>query len=148
MSVGSIIAISVVILIVGAIYLLYLVSYIMTSKRYRSAQRSDAVVAEILDEVHMATGMSKSCTKIERKFGNYLVTFQTDNGEVTMQTSVKKRNVKVGDHIEVRYDVNEAGEIKIISESFLCWLRQMAIGYTSGLILGIILAICEYEGLI
>lgn len=83
-----------------------------------------------------------------RRFHRYIVSFWVDGTEYFEEAELKNRNLNIGDHIEVRYDISQKGKVELKSEAFLCWSREMAIGYTLGIILGIVLSVMKMKGII
>ena len=66
----------------------------------------------------------------------YKVAFTVNGEEYIEEAELKNRTHKVGDIVEVRYDISKKGKVHLVSEAFLCWTREMAIGYTLGMLWG------------
>lgn len=142
------IVIGIIILIFAVIYLLLVLAYLGSAKGYREAKRVTAEIREDLGDLKMAIGSHSIGRPRFRTFHKYLVSFWVDGVEYTREAELKSRKLKVGDRVEIRYEVSRKGEIEPVSEAFLCWSREMAIGYTLGLILGIVLAVLKTKGVI
>ena len=83
-----------------------------------------------------------------RTFHKYKVSFWLDGKEYLEEAELKNCKLKVGDYIEVRYDISKKGKLQLESEAFLCWTREMAIGYTLGIVLGVVLSILKLNDII
>lgn len=70
-----------------------------------------------------------------------------DGVEMEKEVELRKPNLKVGDHVEVRYTTDKNGEIKMFNDGAHSWLKQMAIGYTAGIIFSVIIIILKYTGI-
>lgn len=64
------------------------------------------------------------------------------------EVELKNCHLKVGETTEVRYSISEKGELSLESEAFLYWTKEMAIGYTLGLIMRIAFGIAKIKGII
>lgn len=148
MSLVGYIVLGIIILILLMVYLGFVIAYLGSSKRYREAQKVTALIQEDLGDFKLSTGSSDIGVRRYRKFHRYLVSFRVDGEEYTEEAELKNRKLKVGEQIEVRYDISKDGSPKLVSQAFLCWTREIAIGYTLGIILGVVLAICKAKGII
>lgn len=74
--------------------------------------------------------------------------YSVNGVEYIEEAELKNRKLNVGDVTEVRYDISKKGKVSLESEAFLCWTREMAIGYTGGVILGIVLSVLKVNGII
>ena len=145
--VGYIVA-GAVIVILLLVYGLLVLSYLGSSKGYREAKRADAVIIEDLGDMKMATGNITIGVPRFRVFHKYKVSFWVDGQEYIEDAELKNRKLKVGDHIEIRYHISKEGRLKLKSEAFLCWSKEMAIGYTLGILLGIVLSVLKAKDMI
>lgn len=141
MSIAGYIIIGIVILFLVGFYILLVISYLGTSKGYREAAKTDALILEDMGEVKLATGSHAIGFPRFRTFHKYRVSYYAEGREQIEEVDLRSGKRKVGDHVEVRYHVSTKGSIGLESEAFLCWLREMTIGYTVGLLLGVILAV-------
>ncbi|MBR5798545.1 MAG: hypothetical protein IKY23_00640 [Lachnospiraceae bacterium] len=140
--------IGIIILIFAAIYLLYVLTYLGTAKLYRQAERGTAVILEDLGDMRLKTGSATIGVPRYRTYHKYLVSFWVNGTEYTKEAELKNRKLAVGEQVEVRYEISRKGEMDLVSEAYLCWSREMAIGYTLGLILGIVLAVLKANDVI
>lgn len=148
MNIVGYIILAICILFVLMIYALFLFGYIISSKNYRAAARTNATVIEILDEIKYATGEHSVGNVRYRKFQKYKVSLCIDGKEFIQEAELKNKKLAVGDIVEVRYDYDKKGKLYLESQALLCWLREMALGYTLGIIVGIVLSILKWKDLI
>ena len=146
MSIVGYIVIGIVILFVLLFYLLFLISYIGSSKGWREAKRTDATILEDLGDMKLSTGSyAPGCPRF-RTFHKYKVHYYVHGEEQIEEAELKNRKLKVGETVEVRYEISKKGKIQLKSEAFLCWTREMAIGMTLGIIVGITVSVMELMG--
>lgn len=148
MSIVGYIVIGIVILFLLMIYVLLLIAYIGYSKAYRGAIKTEAAIIEDLGDIKMATGSLAIGVPRFRTFHKYKVSYFANGVEHIEEAELRKNALNVGDVTEVRYNVSKKGKVSLESEAFLCWSREMAIGYTIGLILGVILSILKINDVI
>lgn len=148
MSIVGYIVIGIVILFLLLMYLLILISYLGYSKAYKEAIKTKATIIEDLGDLKMATGSFAVGVPRFRTFHKYKVSYSVNGVEYIEDAELRDRKLNVGDITEVRYAISKKGKISLESEAFLCWSREMAIGYTGGLILGIVLSILKVSGII
>lgn len=140
--------IGIIIVVMLLVYVLFVLSYLGASKSYREAKRINAVVKEDLGNVKLSTGSTATGVPRFRTFRKYKVSFWLDGKEYLEEAELKNCKLKVGESIEVRYDISKKGELKLESEAFLCWTREMAVGYTLGIALGVVLGILKLKDII
>ena len=148
MSLAGYIVLGIIILILLLVYFGFVIVYIGTSMRYREAQRVTGRIQNDLGDFKLSTGSSNIGVCRYRTYHRYLVSFPVDGVEVTGEAELKNRKLKVGDKVEVRYELSKEGTPELVSQAYLCWLREMSIGYTLGIILGVVLAICKSKGML
>jgi len=148
MSVAGYIVIGIVILFLLLMYVLILIAYVGYSKAYKEAVKTQATILEDLGDMKMATGSLAIGVPRFRTFHKYKVSYFADGVEYTEEAELRKKTLNVGDVTEVRYNVSKKGKVSLESEAFLCWSREMAIGYTIGLILGVILSVLKINDVI
>ena len=148
MSIIGYIIIGIIIIILSLVYLLFLLSYIGSSKSYREAKRVNAIVEEELGNMKLATGSHSIGSPRYRTFYKYKVSFIVDGTEYIEEAELKESDLKVGDSVEVRYSISKKGKLSLESEAFLCWTREIAIGYILGIILGVVLSILKVNDII
>lgn len=148
MSLIGYIIIGIIIVIVSLVYLLFLLSYIASSKAYREAKRVNAIIQEDLGDMKLATGSTSIGSPRYRTFYKYKVSFVVDGTEYIEEAELKESDLKAGDSVEVRYSISNKGKLSLESEAFLCWTREMAIGYTLGIILGVVLSVLKVNDII
>ncbi len=140
--------IGIIIAILLVVYVLFVLIYLGASKGYREAERVNAVIKEDLGNLKMATGSVAIGVPKFRVFHKYNVSFWLEDKEYFEVAELKNCHLKVGDMAEVRYSISKKGKLVMESEALLCWSREMAIGYTLGLVLGIVLSILKVNGVI
>lgn len=140
--------IGIVILFVLLMYVLFLLAYLGASKGYREAIKTEAIIIEDLGDIKYATGSVTIGVPKFRKFHKYKVSYSVNGEEYVDDVELRNRKLSVGDVTEVRYDISKKGKVSLQSEAFLCWTREMAVGYTGGLILGVVLSILKVKGII
>lgn len=148
MSIFGYIVIGIVALFILLVYVLFLMSYIGASKGYKEATKVQATILEDLGDIRFATGSHVVGVPRFRRFHKYKVSYMVDGVEHIDEADLKSGKLQVGDVTEVRYDISKKGEVSLESEAFLCWTREMALGYTGGLILGVVLCILKANGMI
>ena len=148
MSITGCIIIGIVIFFLIVFYIILVISYLGTSKGYKEAMRTNAIILEDLGDMRLATGSHVIGSPRFRIFHKYKVCYYVEGIERFDEVELQSRKRKVGDWVEVRYNFLLNGTISLESEAFLCWIREMVIGYTLGLILGIILSILKVNGYI
>lgn len=148
MSIIGYIVIGIVILVILLVYVLFLLAYAGASKGYREAIRTKATVIEDLGDMKLTTGVVAVGVPRFRTFHKYKVLYSVNGVEYIEEAELKNRKLNVGDVTEVRYDISKKGKVSLESEAFLCWTREMAIGYTGGVILGIVLSVLKVNGII
>ncbi|MBD5539697.1 MAG: hypothetical protein HDR00_00600 [Lachnospiraceae bacterium] len=148
MSIIKYIVIGIVILFVLLVYVLFLMAYIGASKGYRETIKTEAVIIEDLGDIKYATGSFAVGVPRFRKFHKYKVSYSVNGVEYADDAELRNRKLSVGDVTEVRYDISKEGKVGLESEAFLCWTREMAVGYTGGLILGVVLGVLKVKGII
>lgn len=148
MNIVGYIVIGIVVLFILLIYVMFLVSYIGYSKVYREAMITKATIIEDMGEIKLATGSHSIGSPRYRQFYKYKVSYFVNGQEYIEEAELKKRTHNIGDVIEVRYDISKKGKVSLVSEAFLCWTREMAIGYTLGIIVGIIGAILSVNDML
>lgn len=148
MSIIGYIVIGIVILFVLLVYILFLLAYLGASKCYREAIKTEAIIIEDLGDIKLATGIVVIGVPRFRRFHKYKVSYSVNGVEYIDDVELKNRKLSVGDVAEVRYAISKKGEVSLESQAFLCWAREMAFGYTGGLILGIVLSILKVKGII
>ncbi len=145
MGIVGYIVIGLVILFVLLLYLMFLFAFIVSAMSYKNAIKTKATVIEDLGDMKLSTGMIAVGVPRFRTFHKYRVSYFVDGTEYIEEAELKNRNQKVGDVIKVRYGISNKGKVSLESEAFLCWTGEMAIGYTLGLILGIVLCFSKYQ---
>jgi len=140
--------IGIIIAVLLIVYVLFVLSYLGASKSYKEAKRINAVVKEDLGIMKLSTGSTAIGVPRFRTFHKYKVSFWLDGKEYLEEAELKNCKLKVGDYIEVRYDISKKGKLQLESEAFLCWTREMAIGYTLGIVLGVVLSILKLNDII
>lgn len=148
MSIAGYIVLGIVILFVLLFYILFVVAYLASSKGYREAKRTDATILEDIGDMKLSTGSHVIGCPRFRTFHIYKVSYYVNGEEQVEEAELRNRKLKVGETVEVRYNISKKGKIKLESEAFLCWTREMAIGYTLGIILGITLCVLKGKGMI
>lgn len=148
MSVAGYIVIGIVILFVLLVYLLFLLAYIVYSYRCKSAIRGQATIIEDLGDMKLATGSHAVGIPRFRTYHKYKVSLFVDGVEYIDEAELKDRALKIGDIIEIRYDITSKGKVELMSEAFLSWTREMAVGYTLGIIVGVVGSILHANGII
>lgn len=148
MNIIGYIVLGIIIVIVLLIYVLFVLSYLGSSKSYRGAKRVNATIQEDLGDMRLAAGGQSIGTPRYRTFHKYKVLFFAEGKEYIEEAELKNCELKVGDSVEVRYSISKKGKVSLESEAFLCWTREMAIGYTLGIILGIVLSVLKVNDII
>ena len=148
MSIIGYLVIGIVILFVLLIYILFLLAYLGASKSYREAIKTEAVIIEDLGDIKLATGSVAIGVPKFRRFHKYKVSYSVNGEEYIGDAELKNRKLNIGDVTEVRYSISKKGKVGLESEAYFCWTREMALGYTGGLILGIVLSILKVKGII
>ena len=148
MSIIKYIVIGIVILFVLLVYVLFLMAYIGASKGYRETIKTEAVIIEDLGDIKYATGSVAIGVPRFRKFHKYKVSYSVNGVEYADDVELRNRKLSVGDVTEVRYNISKEGKVSLESEAFLCWTREMAVGYTGGVILGVVLGVLKVKGII
>lgn len=148
MSIIGYIVIGIVILFVLLVYVLFLLAYLGASKSYREAIKTEAIIIEDLGDIKYATGNVVIGVPRFRRFHKYKVSYSVNGEEHVDNVELRNRKLSVGDVTEVRYDISKKGKVRLESEAYLCWTREMAVGYTGGLILGVVLSILKVKGII
>lgn len=139
--IAVIILVVLVIIVVGGLWLLFVFMSCIAVYSYKISTKIKAVVIEDLGELNMSTGHIAIGVPKFRTFQRYRVSINVDGQQVDVETELKKCNLKVGDTIVVRYYVGKENNIEIASQADLYWSLEMAIGYTLGIIFGIVLLI-------
>lgn len=139
------IIIGVTALFIFLVYIVILLSCVGYSKAYKEATKTNATILEDLGDLKLATGSFSPGTPRFRIFHQYKVSFMAKGTIHTEIVNLKNRNLQVGDITEIRYDITKDGKVSTESEAFLYWSREMAVGYTIGLILGIVLSILKIK---
>jgi len=145
---GGYMILGVVIVVLLYLYARVVLTYVRASKRYRTAKRVNAIMKEDLGDMKMAIRNITFGVSHFRVFHRYKVSFWLEGTEYVKEAEQKNRKLNVGDNVEVRYHISEKGELQLESEAFLCWSRERAVGYTIGLILGIVLSVLKTKGII
>ena len=148
MSIMGYIVIGIVILFVLLMYVLFLLAYLGASKGYRETIKTEAIIIENLGDIKYTTGSFAVGVPRFRKFHKYKVSYSVNGVEYADDVELRNRKLSVGDVTEVRYNISKEGKVSLESEAFLCWTREMAVGYTGGLILGIVLGVLKVKGII
>ncbi len=143
MGIVGYIVLGIVILFLLLIYVMFLLSYITFAKSYKQAIRTNATIIEDLGDMKLTVGREGFGHKRYRTFRKYKVSYFVDGKEYIEEAELKNKEQKVGDVIEVRYGISKKGEVSLESEALLSWTREMAVGYTLGLILAVILCILK-----
>ena len=141
------IVVGLVILFVGGIYLLFAALYFSMRMQMKNGIKAVATVLEEIGEERLATGMNGARVR-RRKFYKYNVEYWNGNTNVVGEASVCKRGLQPGDTVEITYEQEQDGTTQIVSEAAYKWSREMFIGYTLGIILGVVLVICKKMGYI
>ena len=142
------VVLGIIIVILLLVYALFVRTYLVTSKGYRQAKRVNAIIKEDLGDLKLATGSITIGVPRFRVFHRYSVSFWLDGNEYVEEAELKNCKLNVGDSIEIRYIISKKGKLELKSEAYLCWSREMAVGYTLGLILGIVLSVLKMKGII
>ena len=148
MNIVGYIVLGIVILIVAIIYITFLWLYIGYARVNREATKTQAVIIEDLGKMKFSTGHHAIGVPRFRIFHRYMVSYWVNGQELIEETELKSHKYKVGERVEVRYDISKKGKVSLMSEAMLCWLQEMAVGYTLGLILGIVLSVLKANGYI
>lgn len=146
MGIAGYIVIGLVILFLIVFYLGFMLAYIATSKSYKMAFRTDAVILEVLEEMKLATGSVTPGHPKYQRFGKYKVSIYVDDEEFIREAELKNRKLKAGDHVEVRYSYDKKGKLDLESEALVSWFTGMFWASTAGLILALVLAVLKYNG--
>lgn len=125
----------IVILFILLLYISYVVAFIFYSKRYKNAIRINATIKEDLGELKMVVSHRSGGIPRYRRFEIYKVSFWLNGVEYIEEAELRNRTLKIGEVTEVRYDMME-GKLKMVSEAYYAWIKEMAIGWTIGLIFG------------
>lgn len=142
------IILGIIIAILLIVYILFLLTYLSTSKKYKAASKVNGQITDDLGPVKKAVGGVAIGVPRYRVFHKYRVSFYLNGKEYSEEAELKDSYLNIGDSVELRYDISKEGEIKLRSEAFLYWSKEMAIGYTIGLLLGIVLSILKANDLI
>ena len=148
MSILGYIILGILIAILLLIYVLFVLSYLGSSKSYKEAMRTTATVIEDLGDLKMSVGSFAIGVPRYRTFHKYKVSFYLDGEQRIEEAELKNCHLKAGETTEIRYSISKKGKLLLESEAFLCWTREMAIGYTLGLVFGIVLAVLKLNGMI
>lgn len=146
MSIAGYIVLGIVILFLLLFYIVIGLSYLICSKAYRNAIRTEAVILEDLGDIKLATGSYTIGIPRFRMFHKYKVSYFVNEEKRIEEVDLRQQSRQIGDHVEVRYNISSRDKIQLESEAYVCWLREMAIGYTIGIIIGIILSIFKVKG--
>lgn len=136
------------ILIVVALWLLFVLVAVTSIRIYKHATITDAVVVGNMEDVKYSTGHVTVGQPKFRTFYKYKISIHVDGHEQVVEAELAKRRLKEGDHICVRYVVTEDNEVDIVSTARIHWAMEMAIGYTLGIIFAIVLGILSVNGVI
>jgi len=128
-----------VIIVVGGLWLLFVFMSCIEVYIYKISTKIKAVVIEDLGKLNKSTGHISLGVPKFRTFQRYKVSINIDGQQMEVETELKKRNLKAGDTIVVRYYVGKKDNIELASQADLYWSLEMAIGYTLGIIFGIVL---------
>ena len=148
MSIVGYIVLGIVIIFLLLFYILILIAYIGSSQGYREAARATATILEDLGDMKLSTGSVVIGVPRYRTFHRYKVSYYVNGTEQIGEAELRDRTLKIGDSTEVRYEILKDGKISLESEAFLCWSRELAIGSTIGLILGITLSVLKINDII
>ena len=136
--IGVIVAV-VGILIVLVLWILSVLVAYSSIGLYRAATTTEATVIENMGNVKYTTGYISFGMPKFRSFYQYRISVNVDGKEQEVQAELAKRRLKEGDRIRVRYSITEDNEVHIVSTSRIHWAMEMTIGYTLGVILGVVL---------
>ena len=148
MSIFGYIVIGIIIVAMLLVYMLFVLSFLGSLKGYKEALRTTATIIEDLGDMKLAIGSFAVGVPRFRTFHKYRVSFSIEGKEYIEEAELRNTSLKVGDTTEVRYSISRKGKLSMESEAFLYWTKEMAIGYTLGIILGIVLAILKVNKVI
>lgn len=109
-------------IVVMLILLAFLIGDINKAKQYRNAARVQGVICENYGVEKVASyGRNQY-----RKYGKYLVQFETPEGVQTQEVLMKNKNFQRGDITEVRYIIDETG-VHLVDNISNTRLRELLI---------------------
>lgn len=136
------------ILIVLALWLLFVFIAYTSISLYKAAIPIEGVVVKNMGNVKYTTGYISFGMPKFRTFYQYKISVNVEGKEQEVEAELAKRRLKKGDRIRVRYNITEDNEVYITSTSRIHWAMEMALGYTLGIIFGVALWILSENGVI
>lgn len=148
---GDIIAwivVGILVIILLIVYAGFMLLWLGYRSDYKKGTHIQGKVIEYVGDKEHATGSVTPGVTRYSKYGEYKVSFEWEGEEHIKNAVVRSRRKKPGDMIPVCICYDKDGNWDVLEMNMLYWSSEMAIGWTLGLIFGIVLAVCAEMGLI